>query len=293
MPETDVWTIGKLLNWTTQYLGQHGSDTPRLDAELLLAHACNCPRIGLYTTFDEVPAEQVRGAFRDLVRRRAEGAPVAYLLGRREFYSLNFRVTPDVLIPRPETEFLVVRLLDLAREIPTGQPINIADVGVGSGILAVCAAKNLAQARIVAVDISPPALDVARQNASEHGVDQRIEFVESDLLASVDPARTFDFVVSNPPYITSDEMPQLARDVRDYEPRQALEAGPRGTEVIERLIPQAAERLRPGGALLMEISPQLETAVRGLLEQDGRFDQLETIKDLSARPRVVQARRKA
>lgn len=293
MPQTEAWTIGRLLQWTTGYLKERGADSPRLDAEVLLAEALGCQRIELYTTFDEVPEETARTAFRELVRRRAEGTPVAYLVGRREFYSLPFRVTPDVLIPRPETEFLVIRLLDLAREqAPAGEHWTIADVGTGSGIIAICAAKRLEDSRVTAVDISPAALRVAAANAADHDVAERIDFLEGDLLAAVPAEARFDFVVSNPPYITEAEMAGLARDVRDFEPRLALAAGPRGTEVIERLIVEAAERLVPGGWLLMEISPQLDQAVRELLAGDARYELGPTTKDLAGLPRVIQARKK-
>ena len=306
MSTDDAWTVGRLLQWTADYLQTHRSESPRLDAEVLLAHALGCQRIELYTSFDETPGEGVRGTFRELVRRRAEGTPVAYLVGRREFYSLSFRVTPDVLIPRPETELLVVAALDLAKQMREGEaPAEndrlgrslalpaIADVGTGSGIIAVCLAKHLAGCRVTAVDLSPAALAVARDNARQHGVAERIEFVESDLLAGVPADRWFDFILSNPPYVAAAEFDKLAPDVRKFEPRAALVAGPRGTEVIESLVPQAAERLRPGGHLLMEISPMIDGAVRGLLEADGRFELGDTIKDLARLPRVVQARRKA
>ena len=291
MPPTEVWTVGRLLQWTTDYLRQHGSDSPRLDAEVLLAEALRCERIMLYTAFDSVPDDAVRTAFRDLVRRRAEGTPVAYLVGRREFYSLSFRVTPDVLIPRPETEFLVIALVDLARERPSGAPIDVCDVGTGSGIVAICAARHLPNVRVTALDISPAALDVARANAADHGVEDRIEWLASDLFSAVPPGREFDFVVSNPPYVTEADMASLARDVRQYEPRAALVAGPRGTEIIAALIPQAAERLREGGYLLIEISPGLEEPVRALLRADGRFEVADTINDLARLPRVVRAKR--
>ncbi len=185
---TDAWTVGRLLQWTTDYLKGHGSDSPRLDAEVLLAEALGCQRIELYTTFDDVPGEEARTAFRELVRRRAEGTPVAYLVGRREFYSLSFRVTPDVLIPRPETELLVIRLFDLldARPDPAAR-CTIADVGTGSGIIAVCAAKHRGNIRVTAIDRSAAALAVARANAVEHGVEKRIELVESDLFATCRP----------------------------------------------------------------------------------------------------------
>lgn len=289
------WTVGRLLQWTAGYLKDHGSDSPRLDAEVLLAHALDCERIALYTRFDEEPAEPLKTVYRGLVKQRAEGNPVAYLVGKREFYSLPFAVTPDVLIPRPETEFLVIGLLDAAKtQQPSarGEGFEIADIGTGSGILAICAALKLPTSRVTAVDVSSAALDVARGNAATHNVVERIEFVESDLFAKVPAAKKFDFVVSNPPYITTDEMETLARDVRDFEPQGALEAGPRGTEVIERLIPQAAEHLVPGGRLFIEISPQLHDAVQKLLAAGKNFDPMPTIDDHSRRPRIVHARRK-
>ena len=312
MSSAEPWTVGRLLQWTADYLKGHGSESPRLDAEVLLAEVLGCERIQLYATFEDVPGEQQRGAFRELVRRRAEGTPVAYLVGRREFYSLSFRVTPDVLIPRPETELLVVAVLDLAKgkegaggrgqgsESASQQStinhqhsaISLADVGTGSGVIAVCLAKHLPVARVTAIDISPAALAVARENAKQHGVADRIEFVESDLFAAVAADRRFDFVVSNPPYVSAVEMEKLAPDVRKFEPKAALLAGAKGTEVIERLIPQAAERLRPGGHLLMEVSPMIHDAVRALISSDGRFELVPTIKDIARLPRVVQARRR-
>ena len=292
MPQTEVWTIGRLLQWTTGYLKDHQADSPRLDAEVLLAEALGCRRIELYTRFDEVPDEAGRSAFRELVRRRAEGHPVAYLVGRREFYSLSFQVAPEVLIPRPETELLVVSLLDLAKSRPPAGQVTIADVGTGSGIIAVCAAKHLPGSRVTAIDISPAALRLARANAAEHGVAGRVELVESDLFAAVVPGRRFDFVVSNPPYVAAAELETLAAEVREFEPLEALVAGPQGTEVIAALIPQAAERLNPGGHLLIEVSPMVHDAVRSLLEADDRLQPGPTIKDLARLPRVVQAARK-
>lgn len=290
MPETATWTIGRLLEWTTNYLRDHGSETPRLDAELLLAEACGCQRIDLYTRFAEEPTEERREKFRGLVRRRAEGMPVAYLLGRREFYSRPFLVTPDVLIPRPETEFLIIQLLD--RIADRNRPVEIADLGTGSGILAVCAAGELPAARVLALDISPAALAVAQSNATAHGVTDRIEFLESDLFSAVPADRQFDFILSNPPYISTGEMSGLSRDL-SYEPRLALEAGPEGTEIIRRIIREAGDRLRSGGSLLMEISPRLDRSVVALLASDGRYGAAAITKDLSGQPRVVAARRNA
>lgn len=292
MSQTDTWTIGRLLHWTSDYFQKNGSPTPRLDAELLLAHARGCDRIELYTAFDEEANEETRAAFRELVRHRAAGKPVAYLLGRREFYSLSFRVTPDVLIPRPETEFVVVELLDRAADSAGNKkPVRIADVGTGCGILAVCAAKHVPHCHITAVDISGSALEVARKNAAQHAVAEQIDFVEGNLLEDLDGSHTFDFIVSNPPYVSETEAKQLARDVRDYEPRVALVAGPRGTEVIDRLIPQAAQRLVGGGWLIVEISPMIEKSVIDSLVRDGRFAPPQTVKDLARLPRVISAQR--
>lgn len=288
----DTWTIGRLLEWTTGYLRDQQSDSPRLDAELLLAQALGCQRIELYTSFESVPAEGQRDQFRDLVRRRAAGTPVAYLLGHREFYSLDFRVTPDVLIPRPETEFLVIATLDLLRAEQRDGPPSIVDVGTGSGIVAISLAKNCPEAAITAIDISPQALEVAKGNAETHEVHDQIRFQEGDLLAPLEDSPSLDFVVSNPPYVSTSEMAELPRDVADFEPHLALDAGPHGTEVIERLIPQAAAKLRSGGYLLIEISPMIESNVRALIEQEAAFEPMPTTKDLAGLARIVVARRR-
>ena len=295
MPQTESWTIGRLLQWTTEHFKQRGFETARLDAEVLLAEARGCQRIELYTAFDASPDEQSLTAFRELVRRRAEGTPVAYLVGHKEFYSLNFRVSPDVLIPRPETEFVVIAVLDLLKRGPQQidrKTVRIADIGTGSGILAVTLARHVPAARLIAVDNSPAALQIASANAREHGVQDRIEFVPSDLLAGLPSETQFDYIVSNPPYVTTDEYAALSPQVRNYEPRQALEAGQQGTDIIGRLIPQSGERLVSGGYLLMEISPAIEPRVKELLLADSRFEVLPTVKDLSGKPRVVQAQRK-
>lgn len=294
-PESEDWTIGRLLTWTTDYLCEHGSDSPRLDAEVLLAHARGCQRIELYTAFNEVPSEEVRTAFREMIRRRAAAMPVAYLVGHKEFYSLDFRVTSDVLIPRPETELLVMTLLDKAKELAatagSDREVRIVDVGTGSGILAVSAAKHLPHSQVTAVDISSKALAIARENAQTHRLQERIAFHEGDLLAGLPLDAMFDFVVSNPPYVSEAEFAELADDVREHEPSLALKAGPDGTDVIARLIPQAAERLHAGGWLLMEISPMIADQVQALFRDDGRFAEPSVIRDTNRHARVIAAAR--
>lgn len=322
MATAEHWTIGRLLTWTTEYFQKRGTGSPRLDAEVLLAHARGCQRIELYTAFGEDADETLRAKYRELVKRRAAGTPVAYLVGRREFYSLPFYVTADVLIPRPETEFVVIAVLDRIRqrfgrdkvqedatgaqlgtgvvEAPaTPEPteaaaeVDVLDIGTGSGIIAISIARHALSARVLAVDASPAALAIARRNASELGVEQRVELSESDLLGNVPANRTFDFIVSNPPYISEPEFAALAPEVKDHEPRLALVGGPTGTEIIERLIPQAAERLKPGGWLILEISPMIQQRVEALIAADGRFQPATTTKDLAGLPRVVQAQRRS
>lgn len=315
----DAWTIGRLLGWTAEFLGKHGSDSPRLDAEILLAHARGCQRIELYTAFTEVASDELRDKFRGLVKRRADGAPVAYLTGRREFYSLSFRVTPDVLIPRPETEFAVLEVLDHLGRRPGKSPGNpgaasaagdsaeaaassaapkpgrtyeIVDVGTGSGAIVVSLAVHAPQGRFTAIDISPAALQVARDNAAEHGVAERIEFLQGDLLSGLAADRKFDVIVSNPPYVSQAELAELARDVRDHEPHLALVAGPTGVEVIERLAAQAVERLVPGGWLVLEISPMIESRVVERLAALDAFEPATIRKDLAGHARIVVARRR-
>jgi release factor glutamine methyltransferase len=290
----DEWTIGRLLGWTADHLKKHGSESPRLEAEVLLAHARGCQRIELYTSFDEPADESLRARFRELVRRRAEGVPVAYLVGHREFFSLDFLVTPDVLIPRPETEFVVLTLLDLIKaHAAADRDIAVADVGTGSGIIAICAARHAPRARVTALDTSAAALAVARENARRLGVADRVEFVESDLFAAMAPERTFDFIASNPPYVSDSQMRALSREVREHEPHSALAAGSSGTAVIERLIPEAASRLVPGGSLLLEISPMLQQPVEALVAADERLELKPTVKDLAGLARVVVARRRS
>jgi release factor glutamine methyltransferase len=294
MPASESWTIGRLLQWTVDYLKQHQSDSPRLDAEVLLAHAAGCQRIELYTRFDVVADDALRDAFRSYVKQRAAGTPVAYLVGHREFYSHDFRVTPDVLIPRPETEFVVISLLDEAkRSGRLADPLRIADVGTGSGVLAICAAIHLPQSHVTAIDISPAALTIARANAERHQVAERIRFLEGNLLDPVPAAETFDMIVSNPPYIGLSERDDLPRDVRDHEPALALFAGTDGLDVLRPLIAAAAKRLVPGGWLMAEFSPPQQSALREIVAQDDTLESPLFTEDLNQRPRVLRVRRAA
>ncbi len=285
----DSWTVGRLLAWTTDWLAARGAEAPRLDAEVLLAHVRGCPRIALYTAFEEPVAEAERARFRDLVKRRGGGEPVAYLVGSREFFSLPFAVDRSVLVPRPETEGLVVRVLDLCRAAATAR---IVDVGTGSGAIVVALAKHLPRAALAATDISAAAIAIARANAARHGAAERIAFVECDLLDAAAAAGPWDVIVSNPPYVREDEFAALPRDVREHEPRTALVAGPTGVEVVERLAAAAATQLAPGGWLVVEIGPAVAEAAEAALAQQAGLEPGPTLKDLAGLPRIVQARRR-
>lgn len=290
MTNTEPWTILRLLNWTTDYLRDHESESPRLDAELLLAFANKCRREDLYLRFESEVDDDVRSQFRALVKQRAEGAPVAYLVGRREFYKLSFRVTPDVLIPRPETEHIIVELLERYTKPADGKEVRVVDVGTGSGVLAICAAKYAEGSTVDAIDISEAALDVARENAEEIGVADRITFHTGDLLEPV--SGPFDFVLSNPPYVSQAEYDELDGGVKDFEPQTALLAGPGGEDIIARLVPQAAEKLAPGGWLMFEMSPMIASACRRLVEDEPRFGNPVVVPDFARHARLVLAQRK-
>ena len=282
---SDEWTVRRIIEWTTAHLKKHGSDTPRLDTEILLAQARGCRRIELYTRFDELLTEKERTTMRDLVRRRAQSEPVAYLVGHREFFGLDFRVTPAVLIPRPDTETLVVELLDVAKSLPAPR---ILDVGTGSGCIAIAAAVNNTTAQLTATDSSEAALPIARENAESHHVLERVRFLSGDLFGPVGSER-FDIVASNPPYIADHEKETLMNDVRKYEPHSALFAGPTGLEILFRLISEAPSHLVPGGTLLVEISPEQASAVVERMESKGCYSGVRVIKYLPGLARVVRA----
>jgi release factor glutamine methyltransferase len=283
-----VWTVGGLLQWTEQYFAQKAIESPRLDAQILLAHALGCDRIHLYTRFAEEVSEDRRSQFRELVRRRVEGTPVAYLVGRKEFYKLSFEVNPAVLIPRPATESLVVRALELIN--PLSGP-RVLDVGTGSGCIAISIVKQHPGATSVAVDVSGEALSVARRNAERHGVAGRIKFFTGDMYVGLTEDATFDLIVSNPPYIPSAMIPKLMPGVRDHEPKLALDGGPDGLAIFDRLIAGAANRLTPGGWILVEIGfDQEPEALRRLAVVPGLISG-PTFRDADGHPRVVVARR--
>jgi len=296
-----VTAADQLLAEGTNLLEAAGVQTPRLDAEVLLAAACAIDRSALYARGRELVTLQRRDAFRSLLARRIAREPLQYIVGRQEFWSLDFLVTRDVLIPRPETELLVELAIEVLYGSPRSsekgqregrryapQPLTICDLGTGSGCIAVALACELSGAEIWALDSSQPALAVAMTNARRHLVADRIRFVESDLFAAVD-GRCFDAIIANPPYVSSLELERLQPELA-WEPRHALDGGPAGLDVIRRLVSAAPEFLVDGGWLIMEIGANQPETVRALAES-AQFSEVSIRADYAGLPRVLLARR--
>ncbi len=286
-------TVGAVLQSATALLSQAGIATARLDAEVLLAAACATDRAALYTRWRDAVPEPAMRRFEVTLRRRGQREPLQYIIGRQEFWSLDFTVTPDVLIPRPETELLVE--LALSKLSPSSLSaggtasrglLRICDLGTGSGCIAVALARELACAEVYALDISAAALAVARLNAHRHGVEERVQFILSDGVSALRGCQ-FDAIVCNPPYLRSTELAEAQPEL-DWEPRQALDGGRSGLAVIERIVAESPAYLQEGGWLLMEIG-----AEQGLeaerLARAARFSTVAVVRDYAGLPRVLTA----
>lgn len=286
------WTIQKLLTWITDYLTKHNVDAPRLSAELLLSSVLDLKRIELYTRYSQVVDKADLDKLHSLVRRAGRHEPVAYLVGRTEFYSLEIEVGADCLIPRPETELLVQRAIEFLR--PRRGPQHVCDLCTGCGCIAVAVAKNVPEASIVATDISGPALEVAARNIEKHELAGRVELLCGDLFEPLIPqldVTPFDAIACNPPYVSAAEYEALERNVKDYEPRLALYAGEDGLDIYRRIAAEVDRFLKPSGALLLEIGYAQGPAVCELLEKTDTFAEISIEKDLQGHDRVVVAQR--
>jgi release factor glutamine methyltransferase len=278
-------TLIEVVRLSAAYLAQHGSSSSRLDAELLAAHALRLRRIDLYLQFER-PLDQLQLAgIRELIRRRGAGEPVAYLTGSREFHGRSFAVDPRVLIPRPETETLVELALGVARS--RDGPVRIADLGTGSGCIAVTLAAELPRATVIAVDADASALEVARRNAAEHGVAERVQVLQGSWADPLDSP--VDLVVSNPPYVTRDELAAAEVTVREFEPRLALDGGDDGLDAYRALLPTLRRWLEPHASVLLEVDPRRAGLVAALLISELQPELTTTEQDLSRRDRVVVA----
>lgn len=291
--------LDDLLKQGIEQLEKAGVGSPRLNAEVLLMHAAGCDRAALLAHPERELSPGQSAAYEAWLHERAAGKPAQYITGHQEFWGLEFLVNPSVLIPRPETELLVETALEFARAAVAGKDQRapdgwvIADVGTGSGCIAVALAKELPLARIYALENSLEALATARRNAERNGMGSRITLLHSDLLAPVsgEPLPPLDLVVSNPPYVSERDFPYVMVEVRKYEPPSAVFAGESGIEVYERLIPQAARALRPGGLIILELGYDVRERVRSLLLPEQWTD-VDWRKDLAGIIRAVIARRK-
>ncbi|MEZ6143452.1 MAG: peptide chain release factor N(5)-glutamine methyltransferase [Zavarzinella sp.] len=285
---SDVWTIQRLLTWTEDYFRNRGVEQPRLEAQILLAHTLGCSKIDLYVRFSELASDSIRQQYRELIRRRTEGTPIAYLVGEKEFFSLKFHVSPAVLIPRPDTEVLVMEALRL---IDAKKPAQILDMGTGSGCIAVTLAKSLPLAHLQAIDLSLDALEVAKGNAALHSVGDRLQFLHGDWWQAVSPDATFDLIATNPPYISEAEWTEVDAGVKNFEPTMALLAPPDGLRFYRSLATDAAAHLHHGGHLLAEIGYQQGIAVKELFAAQPEWANIRILKDFSGNDRVLAATR--
>ncbi len=295
------WNFGKkmtvleLLNWSTNALKGHHVESPRLNAELLLARSLNFSREGLYRNLHSQLQEKEKEALEKLIQRRISGEPLQYILGHQEFWSIDFRVDPRVLIPRPETELLVDQSLEILSENSFKGVPSVLEIGTGSGAIAIALAKEMKKIFLVATDISRDALVLAKENARSAGVQDRIEFVNGDLFGPFRRSKEkkpFDLILSNPPYLVRPEIGALAKEVKDYEPILALDGGEDGLEFYRSMISQADLYLQEGGWLLLEIGQGQGDKVVKQIQGRGTFSQPQILPDLAGRERVVKARRK-
>jgi release factor glutamine methyltransferase len=286
--EPEPWSIKRVLAWATDDFRRRGNSSARLDAELLLGEALGFDRIKLIMEAERVLAEAELSRYRGLIKRRRSGEPIAYILGRREFFALPFRVDRRVLIPRPDTEVLVETALNGTR--PRNLYGRMLDLCTGSGCVAIAFAKDRPTWRVTAVDVSPDAAALARENARRAGVVHNVGVLEGDLFAPLPKAAEFELITANPPYIPSADIAGLMVDVRDFEPRLALDGGADGLTIIRRLLGEAPRYLAPGGLLAMEVGFDQAPAVSTLFEESG-FVEVARAKDLAGVERVVSGRR--
>lgn len=281
----EVWTVQRVVSFMTQDLRALGIESARLDAELLVGHALGCDRVHLYMDMQRPLVRGELDAVRALLVRRRRREPVAYILGVREFYRHSFEITRDVLVPRPETEVLIDRALDVLAV----DAERVLDLCTGSGVIGITLALERLNLVVDATDLSQAALAIAAKNVARHNLQERVHLHEGDLFAPLEPAR-YGLITANPPYVADSEWAALAPEITEYEPRMALTSGADGLSVLRRICAESAAWLAPGGVLLCEVGQGQASVVAGWLRSDARFAQVATHPDLSGIERVVQAR---
>jgi len=281
----EVWTIKKILDWSTDYFKKFNIEWPHLESEILLAHALELKRIELYTNHDRILTNEELASYKKLVERRKAKEPIAYITNNQPFMSLDMYVDPTVLIPRPETELMVELIIDQVKN--EQKEIKIADIGTGSGCIAVSLAKYLPRIKVVGIDRSDEAIVVAHKNAAKHGVEARCEFKVGNLYEPLQ--EKVDIIVSNPPYIRRNQIKKLETDVKIWEPHKALDGGTDGLDYIKELIKQAPEYLKPSGELLIEIGFDQGAEVKDLARKQPKLSDPRVIKDLNKKDRIFTA----
>jgi release factor glutamine methyltransferase len=293
-PTADLkWTVLKVLQWAASHMKERGIDSPRSTAEILLAHALHTERVQLYVHHDQPLEKTELAAFKELLRRRLRREPVAYIVGRKGFWTLELKVTPEVLIPRPETECLVEAALAALSALPPGRKARVLDLGTGSGAIVLALAAAAPGHHYFASDLSPAAAAVARRNAEEAGLSGHVVFWAADWFSSLQPlGAVFDLIVSNPPYVASGAIDALQPEIARHEPRLALDGDADGLRSYRAIIAEAHRHLRPGGRLLLEIGCDQRRAVQQMAEQSGRYEGFDCSRDYSGRDRVVSVCKK-
>jgi release factor glutamine methyltransferase len=283
-------TVLEVIQRSAEFLAGKGVESPRLQTELLLAHCLKLPRLKLYLNFERALSAEELDVFRELIKRRSRREPLQHLVGSTSFCGLEIAVDRRALIPRPETELLAEQGWQFLKELAsrsTGPPTAL-DFGTGSGCLAIALAHQCPAARLWALDISTEALALARQNAARHGLAERLEFLAGDGLLAAPEAKRFDLIISNPPYIPTEEIARLEPEVRDYDPRQALDGGPDGLDYFRRLAAEAQARLEPGGRLMLEFGEAQGERLRELFERQKWIVE-PLVPDYNRRPRILIA----
>jgi len=292
LKQMDCLTIRSALADGVETLRAAGIDTARLDAEVLLCESLRKERAQLYLDLESALSPAGEGRFYQLLRRRSRHEPIAYILARKEFWSLEFWVTPAVLIPRPETERLVEVALECARQVSDKSSLRVLDVGTGSGVVAVSLGKELEKAEVWAVDVSAGALAVAAANARRHGFGKTIRFLRGNLFEPLSQqGECFDLIVSNPPYVRTRELTELALDVRDWEPVIALDGGDDGLDYYRHIAAHAGKQLAPGGWLVVEIGAEMASEVAGMFAAAGGYGAASVFQDYAGQDRVIATRK--
>lgn len=291
-PDSPAWTILAVLKWTAAFFDDRRVEGAQLSAELLLAHTLGIQRLDLYLRYDQPLSPEELASYRALIKRRAAGEPVAYILEEKAFWTKTFRVTPDVLIPRPDTECLVETALAVLPNAAVGIPFRVLEMGTGSGAVILAMAGESPHCFFTATDRSPRAMAVAKHNAKRHNLSSRVSFFVADWFAALcaGGAGMFDLIVVNPPYIAASQIDHLAVEVRDFEPRDALDGGADGLRDIRHIIQKGHRYLNPGGRLIMEIGWDQKVAVAQIVEATGTYLPPEFVKDLAGHDRVVSLR---